>query len=884
MFSVLYVDDELNLLELTKLFLEFKGEFSVDTKTSAQDGLDLLKNRAYDAVISDFQMPGMDGIEFLKIVRSTFDDLPFILFTGKGREEVVIEAIDNGVDFYIQKGEDARSQFARLENKIKLAVQRKCRRDTHIHSDHQIYDFINFLPDAIFAIDKQGAVIAWNKAIEEMTGVAAVEMLGKNHHEYARVIYGENCPALIDLVFNSDATIEQSYPDLVRMAGDVIIAETQGALPQGLSRTLSRTAIPLRDNKRNIVGALESIRDITLQKNAEIALLEHETRKHAGVNSRAPEEQRDYGQKIEEITASLPGVVFQYYIRPNNEKGVCFVNEQVSETIFGFDHSDKNFFRWFTGQVHPDDRDMFIGSVDDSQKKAESWNVEGRFIKPSGETIWFCGMGSPVVHGDELVYSGILLDITEKKTAEEKLRESEEKFRSLVEHSPESILIVDSQGTILFANNAVVRTIEARDCTSLIGRNVIDFIAPESREDMAREFMQISRGSGSCLAHYSFLSAQGKKIRVESLGTMIVYEGKIAAFLSIRDITESKRVEDNLKNSEEQLHLLFNKIDDGMALCEIIPDEEKKASDYRILEINDSFERQLGISRTSVIGKTSREAYNITEPPYLDIFARVADSGKPETFETYFSPLRKYFRISVYSPRKNQFATVFYDITERKQTVAALLQANRQLNLMTSLTRHDILNNVSAILGYLSILRMKFSNPALTGYFSKLEDLTTATQRLILDTQTYQNLGISEPKWQDMDKLVRHLQIPDDIALIVDLQGVEIYSDPMLEKVFLNLLDNSIRHGERVTEIRVSSHQSDEEITVVWEDNGIGIPNEEKEKIFEKGYGKNTGLGLFLCREILSITGMTIQETGEPGKGARFEIMVPAGVYRYMKM
>jgi PAS domain S-box-containing protein len=622
-----------------------------------------------------------------------------------------------------------------------------------------------------------------------------------------------------------------------------------------------------------------------LQTTAEIALRECEARLQAGITATAPEEPRDYGREIDEITASLPGVVYQYYIRPNNEKGIYFVNERVSETIFGFDHSDKNFFRWFTGHIHPDDRDRFTGSVEDSQKKAESWIFEGRFVKPSGETIWFCGMGNPVVHGDELVYSGILLDITDKKTAENKLRDSEEKFRSLVEHSTESILIVDYQGMILFANNAAAKTIEARDSSSLIGKNIMDFIANESREDMARECMQISLGSRSCLAHYTFLSAQGKKIPVESSGTAIVYEGKTADLLSIRDITESKRVENTLKESEEKLRLLFKNMEDGMALCEIIPDDGKNALDYRILEINDAFERQLGVRRTSVIGKTGREAYNMTSPPpYLDVFARVANTGKPETFESYFPSVQKHFRISVYSPKKNQFAMIFYDITERKQAVAALLQANRQINLMTSVTRHDILNDVSAILGYLGILRMKFQNPALAYYFNKLEELTKAIQHLISDTKNYQNLGISEPTWQDIDKIIRHLQIPETVKFTVDLQSVEIYADPMLEKVFFNLLDNSIRHGGKVTEIRISSRQSNEELMVVWEDNGTGIPEEEKDNIFENGYGKNTGHGLFLCREILTITDMTIQETGEPGKGARFEIMVPSGKYRNTKM
>ena len=230
---------------------------------------------------------------------------------------------------------------------------------------------------------------------------------------------------------------------------------------------------------------------------------------------------------------------------------------------------------------------------------------------------------------------------------------------------------------------------------------------------------------------------------------------------------------------------------------------------------------------------------------------------------------------------KNQFATIFYEITERKQAEATLQQANHQLNLMTSITRHDILNKVSALVGYLDILRMKFPNPALAYYFSKLEDNTRAIQGLIADTQVYQDLGIHEPQWQGLEKLMKHLQVPDTIMLIVNLQGTEIYADPMLEKVFFNLLDNSIRHGQHVTQITLSSHQSDEGLTVVWEDNGVGVKTNQKEQIFKRGFGKNTGLGLFLVGEILSLTGITIKETGTEGKGARFEIMVPKGAYRF---
>ena len=114
MYSLLYVDDEESLLELAKIFLERTDSFSVTTKISAREGLDALKNGSFDAIISDYAMPGIDGIEFLKMVRAENPTLPFLLFTGKGREEVAIEAIDSGADFYIQKGGEPKAQFAEL--------------------------------------------------------------------------------------------------------------------------------------------------------------------------------------------------------------------------------------------------------------------------------------------------------------------------------------------------------------------------------------------------------------------------------------------------------------------------------------------------------------------------------------------------------------------------------------------------------------------------------------------------------------------------------------------------------------------------------------------------------------------------------------------------
>jgi CheY-like chemotaxis protein len=125
MITVLYVDDEPSLLEIGKLFLEKIGNFSVDTCSSAPEALKLLEQTSYHAVLSDYDMPVMNGIQFLKEVRVKYPNLPFVIFTGRGREEVVIEALNNGVDFYLQKGGDIKSQFAELSHKLRMAVEHR---------------------------------------------------------------------------------------------------------------------------------------------------------------------------------------------------------------------------------------------------------------------------------------------------------------------------------------------------------------------------------------------------------------------------------------------------------------------------------------------------------------------------------------------------------------------------------------------------------------------------------------------------------------------------------------------------------------------------------------------------------------------------------------
>jgi PAS domain S-box-containing protein len=171
MISLLYVDDEPELLGLCKIFLEQGGEFQVTPIASVQEGLDCLLTSSFDAIVSDYMMPDIDGLEFLKRVRSCDEDIPFILFTGRGREEVVIEAINNGVDFYLQKGGDPRAQFAELGHKVKKAVESRQTIHALRMENEKNRGLMDHANDAIFIADvRTGMLIDANRKAQDLIG------------------------------------------------------------------------------------------------------------------------------------------------------------------------------------------------------------------------------------------------------------------------------------------------------------------------------------------------------------------------------------------------------------------------------------------------------------------------------------------------------------------------------------------------------------------------------------------------------------------------------------------------------------------------------------------------------------------------------------------
>ncbi len=209
---------------------------------------------------------------------------------------------------------------------------------------------------------------------------------------------------------------------------------------------------------------------------------------------------------------------------------------------------------------------------------------------------------------------------------------------------------------------------------------------------------------------------------------------------------------------------------------------------------------------------------------------------------------------------------------------------NQKLNLLSSITRHDIRNQLTVLEGHLALLEDEYPDTSLSDHFKTINTTIQRISSIIQFTKEYEKIGVNVPVWQNCRTLVETAakQVPLRLVTVKnDLPaGTEVFADPLIVKVWYNLMDNAVRYGGKITTIRFSIEEHGGVRVVVCEDDGEGVPADEKERIFERGFGRNTGLGLFLVHEILDITGISIRETGVPGKGARFEMTVPKDAYR----
>ena len=223
---------------------------------------------------------------------------------------------------------------------------------------------------------------------------------------------------------------------------------------------------------------------------------------------------------------------------------------------------------------------------------------------------------------------------------------------------------------------------------------------------------------------------------------------------------------------------------------------------------------------------------------------------------------------------------------ERERVKKALDEANTKLNLMASITRHDVINQLTSQHEALeTALSLRAKDPDLAWeHIATAAEIATQTLNSVRFTGEYQKVGVKAPLWLNLHALVvaaaKHTPAAGDLLSNNLPADREVYADPLVENVFANLIDNAIKYGRKITFVRFSLVDEGDTAVIICEDDGVGIPVSKKELVFTYEYGMSVGLGLFLSREILAITGLSLHETGVEGRGARFEIRCPKGTIR----
>ena len=351
------------------------------------------------------------------------------------------------------------------------------------------------------------------------------------------------------------------------------------------------------------------------------------------------------------------------------------------------------------------------------------------------------------------------------------------------------------------------------------------------------------------------------------------------------DVSDRKRAEDALRQMSADHKVI---IDHAPAMIWY------KDTKNNFVRVNPAGARAFGMAIEEIEGKNTYDLFPDCAEKYCDDDREVLSSGKPRLGIIEPMTTASGENLWVQSdkiPLKNEDGNITgilvfaVDITERKRAEDALALASRKLTLLSSITRHDIINQLAALNGYLALSQDILGDPVkLAEFITKEQNIASTIEAQIRFTKDYQDVGIKAPVWQNVHDSVAAAKerLPlRGIAVDTDSSTFEVYADPLLVRVFYNLIDNALRYGgEQMTMIRISQRKSNRGLVIVCEDDGVGIPSGKKEAIFNRGYFKHTGFGLYLSREILSITDITITENGVPGKGARFEIHVPAGMWR----
>jgi PAS domain S-box-containing protein len=558
MYSVLYVDDEPGLLEITKLFLERTGDFAVDTRTSAKDAFSELECRPYDAIISDYQMPGMNGLVFLRNVRSQYGDIPFILFTGKGREEVVIEAINNGVDFYLQKGGEPTGMFAELAHKIRRAIERRSVGKALHESEERLRFALEGANEGLWDMDLTTGALFMNPHSCEILGYPSGD-LQESADAWRELVADEDLPAT-----------RTAFAEYVSGKTPMFQIEQRFRTKSGGRKWVNaRGRIVERDLRGNPLRITGTLTDISERKKAE-------------------EELRHLKISVDVGSDEVFWLDFEGKILNVNESA-CRATGYSREELVGM----KIF------SLDPDfDPSRYAESIADLRLR-KTQTFETRHQRKDGTLMNVEVVANYVAEQGEEYSFAFARDITDRKHAEYDLQLAKKDWETIFRAIGSPAIIMDPCHRIIEANEEVVRIsgktleeLKTLHCWDIFHLNTTGSPVPGCPMEKMIE-------SGTAETVVMEIDALGG-IYLVSCTPVFDECGNLQKIIHIAtDISESKRMEAVLAENRDYLNQIFTSVKEGILIID--------ARSHEILDANPAALRLIGAESGKVIGKVCHD-------------------------------------------------------------------------------------------------------------------------------------------------------------------------------------------------------------------------------------------------------------------------------------
>jgi PAS domain S-box-containing protein len=716
---VLHVDDDAEFLAVAKQCLEEQGKFQVDTAMSAEEALEKLQNSEYNAIIADYKMPGKNGLELLKELRQEGSDIPFILFTCKGKEEIAIEALNSGVYQYIDKQGGAEATYEELKRSICSAVRRQRAEKLLKESENRLRQITENMQDMLLLTDTNLTCTYASASIKWILGYEPNEMIGKPIYQF---IHSDDLPRVMEVA-------KKTLGD-----GSEVKMEVRVRHADGHYLLLEVTGKDLNDYNGEFIGALLTSRDITERKRIEQTLKESEEK---------------YRKLFEEaMDAILVG---------DAETGIIIDCNRAATELTG--KSKSELIGMHQRSLHPEETmGKFSKSFEQHLTNREGKIVEDQIITKNGETRDVAIKGNLIEVNGKKMLQGIFRDVTERKKIFEK-----DRFQArLLNAVGQAIIATDMKGNITYWNYAAEQLYGWTE-TEVLGRNIVEVTPAETSKEQAANI----------------------------LNRLIAGEFWSGEFVAKRR--------------------------DGTAFPAIV-------TDAPITNDKGEFIGILGIST---------------------------------------------------------------DITEQKwmqevlgQAIAEVAELNEKLRVVEGLTRHDIRNKLCALNGRIYLLKKRFGgNQEALQHLMDMELVSQQMSRIMEFEKIYIQVGAEELKYVDVEThLNEAASLFSDLKgakLINECHGLTVLADSLLRQLFYNLIDNTLKYGEKTSKIRVHYEEEENQLKLIYKDDGVGIPAEMKSNLFNEGYGKGTGYGLYLLKRMCEAYGWTIQETGKPGQGVQFMMEIP---------